>query len=201
MQEPKYIIGCDEVGRGCLSGPVIAAAVCFPLNCPEPPMVIRDSKKMSAKARELATSWVEENSWCGYGAVPCTEIDSINILNATMNAMGKAIVRVIERMKESGISPDLILVDGNIFTYKIDVPHECVIKGDDKHLCISAASVIAKVSRDKIMKDYSKSPQYAGYGWETNAGYGTKAHIEAIHKLGITDQHRKTFLEGILSKA
>ena len=175
--------GCDEVGRGCLAGPVVAAAVILPKNYSH--KLLTDSKKLTKKNREIleieikrdAISWaVEEASM--------EEIDKINILNASFLAMHRAI-------KNLNQEPELLLIDGNRFNPYKEIQHECIIKGDSKYLSIAAASILAKVYRDRLMESFAK--KHPHYQWETNAGYPTKKHREAIKEFGITDLHRKSF--------
>lgn len=175
--------GIDEVGRGCLAGPVVSAAVILPEGFSHP--LIKDSKKMSEKKREEAFKIIQENAVSfSVGVSDPDEIDSINILQATFVSMKKAI---------DGLSslPSKLLVDGDKFPGHKGIPFECIIKGDSKVQSISAASIIAKVTRDKIMKDLSK--EFPVYLWESNVGYGTKDHMEAIEKNGLSKHHRKTF--------
>lgn len=182
-------------GRGCLAGPVVAAAVILPDDFFHEKL--NDSKKMSAKNRDLVYDYIIEHAIAyGIAQVSVEEIEKRNILNASMMAMHKA----IELM---GVQPDFILADGNQFhsyspfpTRQV-IPHECIIKGDGKYASIAAASVLAKVSRDRLMKKLAE--KHPGYGWETNAGYGTKAHIDAIKETGVTEWHRMSFLTGILN--
>ena len=178
------IAGCDEVGRGCLAGPVTAAAVILDEDL-KIDIKLTDSKKMSAKEREAAKEYIIEN--CidyGIASVESHEIDVMNISNASIIAMHRA----LEKLKER---PSLILVDGAIFIPYRNIPYECIIKGDMKEASISAASVLAKVERDRIMTELHES--YAHYGWNTNVGYPTKKHYSAIREHGITKHHRKTF--------
>jgi ribonuclease HII len=175
--------GCDEAGRGCLAGPVVAAAVILPRKYKHP--ILNDSKQLTRQERELLRSEIERDAlaWA-VGEVSHTEIDSINILNASFKAMHNAIVKL-------KVTPTLLLIDGNRFCPFPEIPHECIIKGDGKYLSIAAASVLAKTYRDELMTNLSS--QYPGYGWETNMGYPTEGHRDGIRKLGITPYHRKTF--------
>ena len=176
------IAGVDEVGRGSLIGPVYAAAVIFKKNIDK--KEIKDSKKLNKKEREIIANHIKKNSIWAIGSASLKEIEKKNILNATLLAMKRAI-------KKLKIKPNLVLIDGNkspeIKNYLI----KTIIKGDQKIKEISAASIIAKVSRDKLMKKMSN--QFKNYRWDTNAGYGTKDHIKAIKKHGVTQFHRKTF--------
>ena len=179
----RLICGVDEVGRGCLAGPVMAAAVILPDGFTDP--IIRDSKKLSKSQRERAYDLILEKAlYVSSAFVIEKTIDEINILNATFMAMDKAIHGLL-------IKPDFLYIDGDKFPGYEDVPHECIVKGDSLAPCISAASIVAKVRRDQIMRDLAEF--LPGYGWEKNVGYGTKEHIDAINKLGLTAHHRKTF--------
>lgn len=175
--------GCDEAGRGCLAGPVVAAAVILPKDC-----VIEglnDSKQLTAKKREKLFPIIKEKAIAyAIAEVNCEEIDEINILNASFLAMHRAV-------DELDVSPELLLIDGNRFNPHPDFEHECIIKGDSEFLSIAAASVLAKVSRDRYMEAlHEKHPDY---GWERNKGYPTKEHKAAIVEFGITEHHRKSF--------
>jgi ribonuclease HII len=180
----KLIAGVDEVGRGCLSGPVVAAAVILPEGFYDPR--IKDSKLIkSQKKREEAELIIKDNaiSW-GIGASSPQEVDQINILQATFLAMKRAIDACSK-------TPDFLYVDGDKFPGYRDIPYECVIKGDSKIHSISAASILAKVHRDKLMRQIGI--EYPAYKWETNVGYGTADHITEIKKSGLTKHHRKSF--------
>ena len=186
----KIVAGVDEVGRGSLAGPVYAAAVIFKTNIIT--KKIKDSKKLRKLEREDLSEYIKKNSIWSLGYASLKEIEKLNILNASMLAMKRAI-------KKLKIKPNLILIDGNkspeIKNYLI----KTVVKGDQKIKEISAASIIAKVSRDKLMKKISH--KFKNYKWDLNAGYGTKDHIKAIKKYGITRFHRTTFkpIHNILS--
>lgn len=181
------IAGLDEAGRGPLMGPVVASAVILPDNC-----VIEglnDSKKLSEQKREDLFGIIEQKAIAiGVGMASHEEIDEINILNATKLAMERA----IEDMKEN---PDYLLIDAVQLT-DISIEQESLIKGDARSLSIAAASVIAKVTRDRIVSDLAK--EYPGYGFEQHKGYGTSAHYDAIKKLGVSPVHRRSFLKNIL---
>jgi len=184
----KLIAGVDEAGRGPLAGPVVAAAVIFD----EKSIIrgVKDSKILDEPTRDKLYKRITERAVCfGVGIVDHTEIDRINILNASLLAMKKAVSRLT-------VNPDLILVDGNKVFYSRTLIKP-IIKGDALSFSISAASIIAKVTRDKIMKEAAK--KFPGYSWETNKGYGTAEHVKAIRKLGHCELHRKTFLRNILS--
>ncbi len=180
--------GVDEVGRGALAGPVVAAAVILPKDFESD--IIKDSKKLTEKKRRLAFDEIMENAidW-SVSFVEPSHIDRINIQKATFKAMHDSIGRL-------KVKPELLLVDGNIFDGYENIPHNCIIKGDDKYLSIAAASVVAKVIRDEYMEEISK--KYPNYKWDSNKGYGSVKHRETIKKEGITEHHRKTFLNNIL---
>lgn len=190
----EFECGTDEAGRGCLAGPVVAAAVILPRDFHHPKL--RDSKKMSSKARDEVYDYIVKHA-VAYGIAQASveHIEQHNILNASITAMHEAI-------RLMGVKPDFIIVDGNQFhtyshfPFREITPHECIVKGDDKYASIAAASVLAKVSRDRLMQRLSE--KHPGYGWETNAGYGTKAHVCAIKEKGVTGWHRMSFLTGIL---
>jgi len=179
----KIIAGCDEAGRGCLAGPVVAAAVILPKGFRN--SILNDSKLLSERKRYLLQKIIEKEaiSWA-IGIVDPKKIDDINILNASFLAMHKAI-------KKLKINPELLLIDGNRFNPYKEIKHECIIKGDGKYLSIAAASVLAKNYRDDIMKKIDiESPEYK---WKNNKGYPTKEHRNAIKNIGISKYHRKSF--------
>lgn len=180
------VAGVDEVGRGPLAGSVVAAAVILPLEEEKRILGIDDSKKLSKKKREYLAEKIKEVA-VAYAIEEVGEgtIDEINILQATRLAMKRAIERLSPR-------PDFVLTDGNM-TLDISVPQKSIVKGDAKVASIGAASVLAKVYRDKLMEEFAKT--YPWYGFEHNAGYGTKAHVEAIREMGICEIHRKTFVK------
>ena len=182
----KVIIGVDEAGRGPLAGPVVAAAVIIDNYCEEFDL-INDSKKLTEKKREKLFDIIIEKCKVGVGIGTVEEIDKLNILNANFLAMRRA----LEDLGEEGF----VLVDGNQLIREYENNQEFVIKGDSKSLSIAAASIIAKVTRDKIMKQYAEI--YPQYGFDKHKGYGTKEHIEAINKYGITPIHRLSFLKNI----
>ena len=175
--------GCDEVGRGCIAGPVVAAAVIMPPDYKN--NNIMDSKKLSPKKREVVEKDIIKNarSWA-IASVSNNTIDKINILNASILAMHRALDKL-------DIKPEFILVDGNQFKQYKKLRYECVIKGDNKYQNIAAASILAKNYRDKLMYDLSSS--FDKYSWETNFGYPTKKHRESIKEYGVTEYHRKSF--------
>ena len=180
------VIGVDEAGRGPLAGSVVAGAVILdPSNIPDG---INDSKKLSVKKRDSLYNVLIKNAICGIGIASVEEIDEVNILNATYLAMNRAISEV---MKQCAEPPTIALIDGNKIPKNCPCPAVSVVKGDTKSLSIAAASIIAKVTRDKMMLElHEKHPEYQ---WDSNSGYGTKAHREALDKHGITEHHRKTF--------
>jgi ribonuclease HII len=179
----KVEAGCDEAGRGCLAGPVVAAAVILPKNFRND--LLNDSKKLSEAKRKLLRLIIEKEAitWA-VSFVYEKEIDEINILNASF----KAIHRAIDQLKSK---PDILLIDGNRFNPYPDIPDECIIKGDGKYLSIAAASVLAKTYRDDFMEDIHK--EFPVYDWNKNKGYPTKAHRLGIFNNGACKYHRKTF--------
>jgi len=183
----NIIAGVDEAGRGPLAGPVVAAAVIFDENTFIPK--VNDSKKLTEKLREeLFDEIINKAKSYGIGIVDQREIDEINILQATLKAMQLAVAELI-------ITPDLILIDGNK-SFNSKTQTKTIIKGDSKSFSVAAASILAKVTRDRIMCiESAKHPEYL---WSKNKGYGTKLHIEAIKKFGKTGLHRNSFLKNIL---
>ncbi len=186
------IIGIDEAGRGPLAGPVVASAVKI-INYVEEFDMIDDSKKLTEKKREFLFDLILANCEVGVGIANEKEIDEINILNATFLAMRRA----IEDLEAEGTEFDLALIDGNHKIREYDDPQEFVIKGDGKSLAIAAASIIAKVTRDRIMIKYGEL--YPEYGFAKHKGYGTKQHREALLSHGKIDCHRNSFLTKILA--
>jgi ribonuclease HII len=176
--------GCDEAGRGCLAGPVYAAAVILPAELPRFEL-IKDSKQLTLEQRQEARTFIQEHA-LAWAVASCTpeEIDEINILNASFLAMHRAIDQLDTR-------PDLLLIDGNRFTPYLGITHQCIVKGDSKFLSIAAASILAKTYRDEYM--LSIEPDYPDYGWKTNKGYPTVEHRNAVRRLGATPHHRKSF--------
>ena len=182
-EEPLVECGCDEAGRGCLAGPVVAAAVILPEHFSHP--LLNDSKQLTEKQREALRPIIESEAlaW-GVGIVSSEEIDEINILHASFLAMHRAIDDLILR-------PQLLLIDGNRFTPYSDIPHECIVGGDGKYTSIAAASVLAKTHRDALM--LRLATKYPGYALEVHKGYPTPAHRRAIADLGPSPIHRMTF--------
>ena len=178
----KIVAGVDEVGRGSLIGPVYAAAVI--LNKSIKKKLLKDSKSLSKTKREIISTYVKKNSVWAIGQASVKEIEKINILNASLLAMKRA----IKKLKKK---PKLVLIDGNKSPDLKNYKFKTIIKGDQKIPCISAASIIAKVARDKMVSSLGK--KFKNYHWDKNYGYGTKQHLKAIKKLGITAHHRKTF--------
>ncbi len=183
FKQGKVEAGCDEAGRGCLAGPVVAAAVVLPSDFKHD--TLNDSKQLKAETRQQLVEDIKSNAIaCAIGVCDQTEIDEINILKASFKAMHKAISAL-------SVIPDLLLIDGNRFTPYPKIDHECIIKGDSKYLSIAAASVLAKTYRDDFM--ISLSEEYPYYGWEHNFGYPTKKHRAAIAEHGSTPYHRQSF--------
>ena len=178
----KIIAGVDEVGRGSLIGPVYAAAVILDKSLNKE--LLRDSKSLTKSRRETLSKYIKKNSIWAIGTASVKEIEKINILRASLLAMKRA----IKKLKKK---PSLILIDGNKLPDLKNYKLKSVIKGDQKIPSISAASIIAKVSRDKMISKLGN--KFKGYYWEKNYGYGTRQHLKAIKILGITNQHRKTF--------
>ncbi|AZA63160.1 ribonuclease HII [Chryseobacterium indoltheticum] len=175
--------GCDEVGRGCLCGPVVAAAVILDDSFEQ--NLVNDSKKLNFKTRMDLDSYIKDNvKNFAIAELPPSFIDQHNILNASIHAMHNALDKLTLR-------PEFILVDGNKFHPYNFIPHQCVIKGDSKFLSIAAASILAKNYRDKLMIQLHE--EYPEYGWNTNFGYATKKHQDALIKHGITKYHRRSF--------
>ena len=175
--------GCDEVGRGCLCGPVVAAAVILDENFEQ--NLVNDSKKLTLKTRLELDDYIKNNvKDFAIAELPPEFIDEHNILNASIHAMHLA-------LDELTIRPELILVDGNKFHPYNFIPHQCIIKGDSKILSIAAASILAKNYRDKLMIELHE--EFPEYGWNKNMGYATKSHREALKKFGPTKYHRKSF--------
>ncbi len=178
----SIIAGVDEVGRGPLAGPVTAAAVVLDLS--DIPPGLNDSKKLTAKRRAALDGEIRARAIVSLGHASVEEIDDINILQASHLAMERAVAGL-------PVVPDHILIDGNKIPKGLLGRSECIIKGDSKSISISAASIVAKIWRDTLMVGLAQ--QHPGYGWETNAGYGSKSHMLAMQKLGVTPHHRRSF--------
>ena len=183
--------GLDEVGRGCLAGPVVAAAVILPRNYAHP--ILNDSKQLSAKQRQRVKIDIERDAlaWA-IAEVSHQDIDRINILKASFLAMHRAVDTLI--VKPNAARPEHLLVDGNRFVPYPMIPHTCIIKGDAHYLSIAAASVLAKVYRDELMEKLGR--EFPAYGWAQNVGYPTLAHRAAIQQFGPTKYHRMSFRLG-----
>ena len=176
------VAGVDEVGRGPLAGPVTAAAVVLdPAHIPEG---LNDSKRLSAKRREVLHDQLMECADVSIAHASVEEIDTLNILRASHLAMERAVAGLKK-------TPDMALIDGNMIPKGLMIPSQAIIKGDTISVSISAASIVAKICRDRIMWDLAQ--HYPGYGWETNAGYPSKSHREALQNLGVTPHHRRSF--------
>ncbi len=181
MNKKKIIVGVDEVGRGCLAGPVVSAAVILKKTVNL--KLLKDSKKVSFLKREKISKHIKKNSYYSIGTASVEEILNLNILQASLLSMKRAI-------KKLSVKPDIILIDGN-FAPKGLKNFKTIVNGDEKKKVISAASIIAKVFRDRLMTKLSK--KFSNYAWERNFGYGTKAHLKALKKFGVTSHHRKGF--------
>ena len=183
MEPGRIEAGCDEAGRGCLSGPVACAAVILPpdFECEE----LNDSKQLTERQRERLRPVIESRAvaWAVVMVEP-EEIDRINILQASITGMHRAVDRL-------NVRPGHLLIDGNKFRPYPGIDHTTVVKGDGKYMSIAAASVLAKTHRDELMRTLAR--QYPGYGWERNAGYPTREHREAIARLGLTPLHRRSY--------
>lgn len=183
FQEQLLEAGCDEAGRGCLAGPVFAAAVILPADFHDPQL--NDSKQMSARQRERLRSLIEREAvaWA-VEAVPAARIDEINILNASFEGMSRAVARLDP-------APEFLAVDGNRFRTQLRIPYRCIVKGDATYADIAAASVLAKTHRDEYMLRLAE--EFPQYGWARNKGYPTREHRLAIRQYGLTPHHRLTF--------
>ena len=183
FSDKTFECGTDEAGRGCLAGPVTAAAVIFKDGFYG--QLINDSKKLSHKTRENLKSFIIKECECfGISHIYPDEIDTINILNASIKAMHLSIAQLSRK-------PEFIIADGNRFKAFNDIPHQTIVKGDSKYLSIAAASILAKTARDNYMNNIHE--EYPMYNWKKNKGYPTKEHRAAIEKYGITKYHRKSF--------
>ena len=179
----KIVAGIDEAGRGCLAGPVVSAAVILPKNFNNP--ILNDSKTLSESKRKFLAKIIKKEAiFWSIGISNVKEIDDINILNASFLSMHRAINKLTKK-------PDILLIDGNRFKKYPKIDHLCIIKGDAKFMSIAAASIIAKTSRDKIMKELDA--KHPNYHWKKNKGYPTKKHRSSILEYGINQHHRKSF--------
>ncbi len=180
---PLLECGCDEVGRGCLAGPVCAAAVILPYDYTNAD--INDSKQLTEKKREALRRQIEQDAvaFC-VAEVSEKEIDRINILNASVQCMNDAVGRL-------SVKPDLLLIDGNRFTDRWKIPYHCVVKGDATFLSIAAASILAKTYRDELM--CRLDAEFPAYDWKHNKGYPSPKHIESVRQYGLTPYHRRSF--------
>jgi ribonuclease HII len=177
-----HVAGVDEVGRGPLAGPVVAAAVILdPANIPDG---LNDSKKLTAKRREALLDQIMDNAVVSIGQASVAEIDEHNILRASHIAMVRAVAGLSQ-------SPDHVLIDGNMVPRGLTISSETIVKGDGRSQSIAAASIVAKLWRDRHMVDLAQ--QFPGYGWEKNAGYGTAQHLQGLEVLGVTPHHRRSF--------
>ncbi len=175
--------GCDEAGRGCLAGPVFAAAVIFPLDYHN--RALNDSKKLSAKQRDKLRIVIEKEALCwSVQQISPNEIDKINILQASMKAIHLAV-------NDLRVQPEWLLIDGKYFVPHPHIPHQCIVKGDGKYLSIAAASILAKTHRDEHMLQLHQ--KHPNFGWDHNKGYPTVEHRKAVFDLGPTSEHRKSF--------
>lgn len=183
FQQGQVEAGCDEAGRGCLAGPVVAAAVILPPDFKNE--LLNDSKKLSESKRNKLRTIIEDQAlaWA-VSFVNHEEIDEVNILNASFIAMHRSIDQLSTK-------PTSLLIDGNRFNGYQNIPHHCIIKGDGKYLSIAAASILAKTHRDEYMVNMDK--EYPRYDWKRNKGYPTKKHRAAIAKIGVSPIHRKSF--------
>ncbi|MBK5283778.1 MAG: ribonuclease HII [Bacteroidia bacterium] len=177
--------GCDEAGRGCLAGPVFAAAVMLPKKINRAWKKLDDSKKLSDKERREFRVIIEYEA-TAWGVSSCSheEIDSINILQASFLSMSRAV-------EQLSMQPQLLLVDGNRFRTNLQIPFRCIVKGDAKYMSIAAASILAKTYRDDFMLDLHE--KFPHYGWKQNKGYATESHRRAILEFGFSELHRKSF--------
>lgn len=183
MEKGRIEAGCDEAGRGCLAGPVVAAAVILPETFHNDEL--NDSKQLSEAQRNRLRTIIEKEALAyAVAFVMQDEIDRINILNASILGMQQAVSKL-------NIRPEFLLIDGNRFKPYDNIPHQCIVKGDAKFASIAAASVLAKTYRDEYMVNLA--PQFPQYKWDENKGYPTKDHKEAVLKYGLTEHHRKSF--------
>ncbi len=190
LKKEKILIGVDEAGRGPLAGPVVAGAVLFNNSLLDKGLGIRDSKKLTPKKREKLFFEILKRTGIGIGIIHEKDIDRMNIYRATILAMENAVLELLQNIKGRDKDKIRILVDGNM---KLDLPYKikCIIRGDSKITCIAAASIIAKVTRDRIM--YLYDMHYPQYGFKAHKGYPTKAHFCALEKYGPSPIHRRSF--------
>ncbi len=200
----QYVIGIDEVGRGPLAGPVVACAVryknadfVFPAEREKEFSLIRDSKKLSEKQREKMFEFICEHFDIGIGIISAETIDRVNILEATFLAMKSALSQLLKKLPREAAGQCHLLIDGNQKIPNCSYHQECVIGGDGIVKSIAAASIVAKVTRDRMMDDYEE--QYPGYGFGKHKGYGTKVHMDALRRLGPCSIHRMSFKPVFLS--
>lgn len=182
-ETPTVECGCDEVGRGCLAGPVCAAAVIFPYDYTNPD--INDSKQLTEARRDALRAIIERDAIAfAVSEVSEQEIDKINILHASIQCMNNAVGKL-------SVKPELLLIDGNRFSDQWNIPYHCVVKGDATYLSIAAASILAKTYRDALMRRLDL--EYPAYDWKNNKGYPSPKHIKAVQQYGFTPYHRRSF--------
>lgn len=194
----RGVVGVDEVGRGPLAGPVVAAAVCFkdpsfviPEALEKEFSLIRDSKKLSEKQREKIFALIQEHFFLGIGIIPSETIDRVNILEATFLSMKAAISDLRRTLRDTSLDADCFLIDGNQLIPNFSGEQEAIVGGDGISKSIAAASIIAKVTRDRMMDAYDQ--EYPQYGFKAHKGYGTKVHVDALRKYGPCPIHRVSF--------
>ncbi|OIP58423.1 MAG: ribonuclease HII [Candidatus Moranbacteria bacterium CG2_30_45_14] len=204
IQSPLFVVGIDEAGRGPLCGPVVAGAVCYkrsdffiPPELEKKFAFIRDSKKLSPKKREAMFDFIQEHFYVGVGIVSAETIDRVNILQATFLAMKSAVSRLMNNFPREAKERSYLLIDGNQEIPNFSYPQEAVIGGDGIVKSIAAASIIAKVTRDRIIEAYDT--EYPGYGFAQHKGYGTKIHMDALRHLGPCPIHRMSFRPVLLA--
>lgn len=184
------IVGLDEAGRGALAGPVVAGAVILPLDKPEKLALlheVNDSKKITARKREAFYELITSHALAfGVGAASAGEIDAVGIVPATRQAMRLALAQL-------SVVPEYLLIDGRIRLTAVNVPQDSIVRGDSLSLSIASASILAKVTRDRLMMSLAETEGYAAYGWAQNKGYGTAVHVAALRDHGPSDVHRHSF--------
>jgi ribonuclease HII len=193
QEHTAVIAGIDEAGRGAIAGPVVAGACVLVASSWPPHVQIADSKMLSEQEREDAFQFLTKQCPCGIGIVEASVVDAIGILAATENAMQKA----VEELSNT-VRPTYLLIDGRDHFW-FDLPHSSVIRGDQKEQCIAAGSILAKVTRDRLMIDFDT--EFPGYGFAKHKGYGTEEHFLMLQKLGVTPLHRRTFLRKLKAEA